>query len=108
MKKRQFKRPVITFPLSLITSAIILAMASQPVLAQASSHTVQAGEYLYSIAQQYGVSVSQLKEWNHLTSDDIQVGVQLLVSSPEAEVVEVEFVETDLVTDPDVTEAEFV
>ena len=115
MKKRQ----VIAFPVSLITSAIILALASQPVLAQANSHTVQAGEYLYSIAQQYGVSVSQLKEWNHLTSDDLQAGVQLLVTSPEVEVeleetnlvnnpdeVEVELEETDLVNDPNQAEVE--
>lgn len=104
MKKRLSRRPVIAFPLSLITSAIILGIANQPVLAQSNSHTVQAGEYLYSIAQQYGVSISQLKEWNHLTSDDLQAGVQLVVSSPEG--VETDLVETDLITQPEVAEPE--
>lgn len=111
MKKRQFKRPVIAFPVSLITSAIVLAMASQPILAQSMSHTVQPGEYLYSIAQQYGVSVSQLKEWNHLTSDDVQTGTQLIVTSSEVELAETaeaepELIETDLVTET--AEAELV
>lgn len=111
MKKRQFKRPVIAFPVSLITSAIVLAMASQPILAQSMSHTVQPGEYLYSIAQQYGVTVNQLKEWNHLTSEDVQTGTQLIVTSSEVEFaetaeVEPELIETDLVTEP--TEAKLV
>jgi len=43
-------------------------------------HSVQPKEGLYSIAKKYKVSVQQLREWNNLTSDDLQIGQQLIVS----------------------------
>ncbi|AXY24739.1 hypothetical protein CL176_01110 [Suicoccus acidiformans] len=45
----------------------------------AEQYTVKAGDYLYKIAKQYGVTVAQLKEWNNLTSDFLQVGDKLKV-----------------------------
>ncbi|MCS7020054.1 MAG: LysM peptidoglycan-binding domain-containing protein [Bernardetiaceae bacterium] len=49
--------------------------------ATVATHKVQRGESLSSIAQKYGVSISQLKKWNHLRSDRIQVGSYIRVSS---------------------------
>jgi LysM repeat protein len=43
-------------------------------------HEVQAKEGLYGISKKYGVSVQQLKEWNNLTSDNLAIGQQLIVS----------------------------
>lgn len=43
------------------------------------THTVKAGEYLYKIANDYGVSVNELRLWNHLTSDLLQIGQQLKI-----------------------------
>jgi LysM repeat protein len=43
-------------------------------------HAVQPKEGLYSIAQNYQVSVQQLRKWNNLTTDSLQVGQQLIVS----------------------------
>ncbi|MBX2963361.1 MAG: LysM peptidoglycan-binding domain-containing protein [Cyclobacteriaceae bacterium] len=42
-------------------------------------HTVKQGDNLGRIAMQYGVGVQQLKEWNNLKSDRINVGQQLIV-----------------------------
>ena len=42
-----------------------------------SSHTVRSGEHLTGIAQRYGVSISELREWNGLSSDVIRVGQRL-------------------------------
>jgi LysM repeat protein len=42
-------------------------------------HTVEKGETLYSIAAEYSVSVANLKQWNHLTSNAIQIGEKLRV-----------------------------
>jgi LysM repeat protein len=42
-------------------------------------HDVQPKEGLYSISKKYGVSIDQLKEWNNLASDDLQVGQQLVI-----------------------------
>lgn len=52
------------------------------------THRVQRGESLSSIAQKYGVSVSNLKKWNQLRSDNIQVGKLLKVSPTAGESVE--------------------
>ena len=43
-------------------------------------HEVQPKEGLYSIAKKYGVSVQQIKDWNKLTSDNLSIGQQLIVS----------------------------
>ena len=45
-----------------------------------SMHEVLPKENLYSISKKYGVTVDQLKSWNNLTSDGLQVGQQLIVS----------------------------
>ena len=43
------------------------------------TYTVRQGEYLYKIAQDYGVTVNELRLWNHLTSDLLQIGQQLKI-----------------------------
>jgi len=42
-------------------------------------HFVQPGETLYSISRKYSVSVDQVKEWNRLTGNQIEVGQRLRV-----------------------------
>lgn len=43
-------------------------------------HTVAAKESLYSISKKYGVPVSRLREWNHLSGSQLQTGQQLIIS----------------------------
>lgn len=43
-------------------------------------HEVKPKEGLYGIAKKYNVSVSNIKKWNHLQSDDLKVGQQLIIS----------------------------
>jgi len=43
-------------------------------------HTVEKGETLYRISKQYGVSVQDIKDWNHLPDNTIHVGQKLMVS----------------------------
>lgn len=47
-------------------------------------YMVQKGDTLYSIANQYGITVSELKTLNHLTSDQLSVGMMLKVPSTGA------------------------
>ena len=49
-----------------------------------STYTVQAGDQLAGVAQQFGVSTSQLRQWNQLTSDQLVVGQQLQVTGSPA------------------------
>ncbi len=45
-----------------------------------STHEVLQGESLYSISKKYQVTIPQLKEWNHLTTDNLQIGQPLIIS----------------------------
>lgn len=45
------------------------------------SHRVVKGDSLYAIARKYGISVNDLKKYNHLTSDRIQLKQVLRVSN---------------------------
>lgn len=44
------------------------------------THEVLPKEGLYSIAKKYGVSISEIKEWNNLRSDNLQTGQILIIS----------------------------
>lgn len=43
-------------------------------------YSVQPKEGLYSIAKKHSVSVTQLKEWNNLTGENLSVGQQLIIA----------------------------
>ncbi|AXH66793.1 LysM-like peptidoglycan-binding protein [Streptomyces phage StarPlatinum] len=47
-----------------------------------STHTVVKGETLWSIAEKYKVSVDNLKKWNNLKSDVLDIGQKLQVKAP--------------------------
>jgi len=44
------------------------------------THLVQPKEGLYTISKKYNVTVTQLKEWNNLTGDNLSIGQQLIVA----------------------------
>ena len=51
-----------------------------PALTKSKTHEVQPRESLYAISKKYGVSVTQLKEWNNLKDNNLQPGQQLIIS----------------------------
>ena len=48
------------------------------------THIVQKGDSLWKIANQYGTSVNTLKALNNLTSDNLRIGQQLILSANQA------------------------
>ncbi|MCK5537665.1 MAG: LysM peptidoglycan-binding domain-containing protein [Bacteroidales bacterium] len=42
-------------------------------------YRVRSGDYLGLIAQKYGVSVSRIKQWNHLRNNDLRIGQRLTI-----------------------------
>ena len=46
-------------------------------------HVVQAGENLWSLARRYGVSVQDLRTWNHLHGSMLRVGQRLYLRTPD-------------------------
>jgi LysM repeat protein len=74
---------VLTFGMLLLAGLGAGAVRAQ---AQAdSTYTVEAGDTLYSIAQEAGVSVRALMQWNDLDDPDLQVGQTLRVRPPTTE-----------------------
>jgi membrane-bound lytic murein transglycosylase D len=84
---------VILKPLSTPTSqgqVDIAAQESEPAPAASKvnepskvTHSVAAGETLFSISNKYGVSVDQLKSWNNIGSQNIiSVGQKLVILKP--------------------------
>ena len=61
--------------------------AVKPAPVADGTYKVQKGDYLYKIAQKFGVTVEQLKEWNKLTSNLIFTGDQLVVKAPKKDAV---------------------
>lgn len=53
-----------------------------PQPAAAKTHTVAPKETLYSIARTYGMTVTLLKEWNNITTDEVKIGQVLTVAAP--------------------------
>ncbi|AQQ54252.1 LysM peptidoglycan-binding domain-containing protein [Planococcus lenghuensis] len=57
------------------------APAEEQSAAPAGAYTVKSGDTLYSIALDAGVSVDELKQWNNLQSNIIDIGEELKVPS---------------------------
>ena len=45
-------------------------------------HVVKRGQTLGAIAKMQGVTVTQIKSWNHLRSNNIQIGQRLIIQKP--------------------------
>lgn len=43
-------------------------------------HKVEKGEYLASIARKYGVTITDIKTWNNLSSDNLEIGQTLKIT----------------------------
>lgn len=48
--------------------------------AETSNHIVNKGDTLYNISKRYGITVEELKEINHLSSNEISIGQTLFLS----------------------------
>lgn len=64
----------------LVTALFFFQLAvTGPVIAAETYHTVKAGDSLWKIAQEYGVSVEEIKQLNQLKADGIKIGSKLCV-----------------------------
>lgn len=71
-----------------ISTPVADALPEKPTVNKdATTHVVQVGETLWRISQMYGRSVEELKDWNRLNSEAIQIGQTLHVQPMERNVV---------------------
>jgi len=65
-----------------VSAAPTPAQAAAPTMSgSGSSYVVKSGDTLHRIAKQYGMTVAQLKEMNHLTGDMLRIGQKLAVNA---------------------------
>lgn len=80
-----------TFPntkiktVKIMMGALLISSFSPEAVFASESYKVQSGDNLWKIANQYGISISQLKNENHLTSDTIYVGQTLQIPNTTTE-----------------------
>lgn len=74
------KRPV---PVKPLPDKSVSAPQVKPSAAKPVSHTVARGDSLSSIAQQYGITLENLKSWNALTADTAVLGTRLRLVAPD-------------------------
>jgi LysM repeat protein len=69
------------------------------------THTVKRGETLRSIAAQYGVNVTELKGWNHITTPGVKVGTRLRIRDNDATTSQTSLQSKDVADDSEKTSA---
>jgi len=69
------------------------------------THTVKRGETLRSIAAQYGVTVTELKSWNHITTPGVKVGTRLRIRDNDASTSQTSMQVKDVANDSETTSA---
>lgn len=67
----------------LLGISIFLLGLSFSTLAQ-NTHTVEQGETLFSIAQEYNINVQQVRKWNNLQGNELSVGQTLMIKEPSS------------------------
>jgi LysM repeat protein len=79
LKVRTLQQEKVVNPSSQVTEELDNRINQEVV---GKTHRVASGDSLFLIAQRYGVSISKIKEWNHLATNMIMIGQVLKVEAP--------------------------
>ena len=61
---------------------LVIPVAATPALRGSERYTLRRNDTLVTVADRFGVTAEQLREWNHLTSSRVAPGRSLYVSEP--------------------------
>lgn len=88
MNRKTLRLPSRIVTKSVSTTLLVFFFLLQFVVAFAQSnrttYVVQSGDYLGAIANQHNCTVSDIKNWNKLTSDNIYVGQKLIIYTDDS------------------------
>lgn len=68
-----------------IISCSFIAFSPTAVAQEKQTYEVRQGETLYSISKKLGVSITELRQWNNISNNEIQIGQQLVYYKRETE-----------------------
>lgn len=77
-------KTIVSKPLA-TPAPITKAVAPKDTLPTTATHTVAAKEGLYAIAKKYKITLAQLRQWNQLSNENIQIGQVLYVAPPTSQ-----------------------
>ncbi len=69
----------------LLTLLLVLTSANLNAQHTDTTHIVQSGDTVYNIANQYDITVTELRQWNELEDDHLEIGMELRIAPPERE-----------------------
>jgi membrane-bound lytic murein transglycosylase D len=61
---------------------LVIPVASAAASARPQKYAVRRGDTLITVADRFGVSVEELRRWNHLSSNAVRPGASLMVAEP--------------------------
>lgn len=62
-------------------AAPVVQPAPASTVSKKDVHVVQKGETLYGLSKKYGVTMDQVRQWNNLSTDQLEIGLPLAVSA---------------------------
>ena len=77
---KQFNPPKIYLKPNLAPAKPVIVPIAGIITETPKTHIVAPKEGLYAISKKYNISVQQLREWNNLQSDSINIGQELIIS----------------------------
>jgi LysM repeat protein len=95
--------PVAQAPAAVVDTAPKPSQASS---GASTKHIVAEGETLYRVAVKYGVLMADVRKWNNLSSDNVVIGQELIVSEGASEIKAAAPEPKKVVSVPTTTEAE--
>lgn len=69
----------------ILSAYLIISLSGFSFLVDRNTHEVRPGDTLFSISQQYDVSVDEIQEWNNMDGTSIEVGQELYVEPAQQE-----------------------
>lgn len=80
----------IKVPVKIVKQQVAVSAPATQAVTSSEVHVVGKKETLFSISNKYGITVDELKQWNHLSGNGISMGQKLIIKKSETALTDVE------------------